>query len=252
MHLVHTIALAAQTATAAPRPHGLWHSITGWFAHMGLLVSNVAKPLGVWGLAGLALLDSALIPLPGGLIGWVVFYVAADGKNFLLCALVTAAMSTLGSLLPFYVGRIGGEAFLLKKINRERYERLRDRFERQEFLAIMLPAMSPPPVPLKLFEFCAGVFEMRVRNFLLALFAGKFIQFLVVALFALRYGTAASTIIQNAYRTHARAVLTVLGLLVFILLVWVVRRVFDRRRGTLLPIEEIVADDENRPRIVRE
>ncbi len=252
MHLVHIATLAAHTAGSTPKPHGVFHSVTGWFTHMGVLVSNTFKPLGIWGLAGLSLLDSALIPLPGGLIGWVVFYVAADGKNFFLCALVTALMSTLGSLLPFYVGRIGGEQFLLKKINRERYERLRDRFERQEFLAIMLPAMSPPPVPLKLFEFCAGVFEMRVRSFLLALFTGKFIQFLVVALFALRYGTAASSILQNAYRTHARSVLTVLGLLTFAVLLWVVRKVFDRRRGTVLPIEEEMSADGAHPRIVEE
>ncbi len=252
MHLVHLATIAANAVGPAAKPHGVWHSVTGWLAHFSLLVGNTFKPLGIWGLAGLSLLDSALIPLPGGLIGWVVFYVAADGKNFLLCAFVTAFMSTLGSLLPFYVGRIGGEQFLLKKINRQRYERLRDRFERQEFLAIMLPAMSPPPVPLKLFEFCAGVFEMRVRSFLLALFAGKFIQFLVVAIFALKYGTAAASMLQNAFHTHARTVLLVLGLLVVALLIWVVRKVFDRRRGTLLPIEEGDTDSEGSPRIIEE
>ena len=68
----------------------------------------------------------------------------------------------IGSLVPFAIGRAGGELFLLKRINRERYERIRDRFERQEFLAIMIPAMLPPPTPLKLFEFAAGVFEMKL------------------------------------------------------------------------------------------
>ncbi len=252
MHLHPIAVFASQAAGTVTKHRGPWHAVTGWVAHVGVLVSNFAKPLGVWGLGALALLDSALIPLPGGLIGWVVFYVAADGKNFFLCALVTAVASTLGSLLPFYVGRIGGEQFLLKKINRVRYERLRDRFERQEFLAIMLPAMSPPPIPLKLFEFCAGVFEMRVRSFLLALFAGKFIQFLIVALFALKYGTASRDILQNAFRTHARSVLLLVGLAVLALLVWVVRKVFDRRRGILLPIEETDASQQTRPHIVEE
>ena len=59
------------------------------------------------------------------------------------------------------MGRAGGELFLLKRINRERYERMRDKFERQEFMAIMIPAMMPPPMPIKLFEFAAGVFEMK-------------------------------------------------------------------------------------------
>ncbi len=238
MHLVHIATAVLQAAEPHSKPHGPWHAVTSWLAHFSLLVSNTFKPFGIWGLGGLSLLDSALIPLPGGLIGWVVFYVAADHLNFFLCALVTALASTLGSLLPYYVGRIGGEQFLLKKINRQRFEKMRDRFERQEFLAIMVPAMSPPPMPLKLFEFCAGVFEMRVRSFLLALFAGKFIQFLIVALFALKYGTAASSMLQNAYRQHAHTVLAVVGLLVFVLLVWVVRKVFDRRKGIPLPIED--------------
>lgn len=242
MHLAPIATLLLQTAATHAKPHGPWHAISGWLQHFSLLVSNTFKPFGIWGLAGLSLLDSALIPLPGGLIGWVVFYVAADHLNFFLCAFVTALASTLGSLLPYYVGRVGGEQFLLKKINRQRFEKMRDRFERQEFLAIMLPAMSPPPIPLKLFEFCAGVFEMRVRSFLLALFTGKFIQFLIVALFAIRYGTAASTMLQTAYRTHARVVLAAVGLLVFVLLIWVVRKVFDRRRGIALPIEEAAGE----------
>ena len=246
MHLSQMAALLLQAAEPHAKPHGVWHAITSWLQHLGKLVENTAKPFGIWGLAGLALLDSALVPLPGGLIGWVVFYVAVDHLSFFWCAFVTSLASTLGSLLPYYVGRVGGEQFLLKKINRARYEKMRDRFERQEFLAIMLPAMSPPPMPLKLFEFCAGVFEMRVRSFLLALFVGKFAQFLVVALFAVRYGTAANTIIQTAYRTHVRLVLAVVGLLGVVLLVWVVRKMFDRR-SVVLPIEE-----EQSARIVKE
>ena len=172
------VAFVAQTVAKAGQHHGAWHAVSGWLAHVAQIISDFAKPLGVWGLAALALLDSALIPLPGGLIGWVVFYVAADHKNFVLCAFVTAFCSTVGSLLPYYIGRLGGEQFLLKKINRERYERMRDRFESQEFLAIMLPAMSPPPVPLKLFEFCAGVFEMKPVTFLLATFHANESSFL--------------------------------------------------------------------------
>jgi membrane protein YqaA with SNARE-associated domain len=103
------------------------------------------KPLGVWGVGGLALLDSALIPIPGSMDGVIIGYVHAEPRKFFLYCLMAAAASTLGSLVPFYIGRAGGELFLLKRINRERYERMRDRFERQEFFAIMIPSMGPPP-----------------------------------------------------------------------------------------------------------
>ena len=130
------------------------------------------KPLGIWGLGGLALIDSGLFPLPTTMDGVVIGYVAVDHRKFLLYCLMAAGASAFGSLVPYYVGRAGGELFLLKRINRARYEQLRDRFERQEFMAIMIPAMMPPPMPIKLFEFGAGVFEMKPLPFLLAIFTG--------------------------------------------------------------------------------
>ena len=101
---------------------------------------------------------------------------------------MAAGASAVGSMIPYYVGRAGGELFLLKRINRERYEKMRDRFERQEFMAIMIPAMCPPPMPIKLFEFAAGVFEMKPLLFATAIFAGKFVQFMVCALITILYG----------------------------------------------------------------
>ncbi len=234
--LQDTAALAQHTA-ASGQHHGALYPITHGLARFGAWISHVFAPLGLWGLAGLALLDAALIPLPGGIVTWVVFYVAHEHRNALLCAVVASALSTLGSLLPFYIGRAGGEALLLRKVDRRRYERMRDRFERQEFLAILLPAMCPPPMPLKVFELAAGVFEMRLRSYASALFLGKLVQFLAVALLALHYGMATTAILQGGFRNHARSILLVLGLLLIVLAVWIVRRMFARR-GERLPIEE--------------
>src|ERR1700748_1533310 len=146
------------------------------------------KPLGVWGVGGLALIDSALIPIPVSMDAVVIGYVASDHSRWLAYSLIAALASSLGSLLPFYIGRAGGELFLLKRINRERYERLRDRFERQEFFAIMIPALGPPPTPLKVFQFAAGVFEMKPAQFMLATFLGKFVQFFIWSLLLLWFG----------------------------------------------------------------
>ncbi len=111
------------------------------------------KPLGVWGIGGLAVIDSSTIPVP--IDALLIDYVANDHKKFLLYCFMAALGSAVGSMLPYYLGRAGGELFLLKRINRQRYEQLRDRFEKQEFLAIMVPAMMPPPMPVKLFEFAS-------------------------------------------------------------------------------------------------
>lgn len=198
----------------------------------------VLKPLGIWGLGGLALLDSALIPIPGGLDGILTFYVQADPKKFLLFCLMGAFAAALGSLVPFYIGRAGGELFLLKRINRERYERLRDRFERQEFLAILIPSLGPPPTPLKVFQFAAGVFEMRPVPFLLATFIGKFIQFVVWSLLLIWFGPTILHTAKDAFHQHLGLVLSIAGLALLLLALYVARRIFDRRKGELLPMED--------------
>jgi membrane protein YqaA with SNARE-associated domain len=194
------------------------------------------KPLGVWGIGALAVIDSAAIPVP--IDALLIDYVAHDHERFLLYCFMGAFGSAVGSLLPYYLGRAGGELFLLKRINRQRYEQMRDRFEKQEFLAIMVPAMMPPPMPVKLFEFAAGVFEMKPVWFFSAILVGKFVRFLIWAIITITYGPAILGTIRRTIHDNLHWVAGLSGIVLVLLLVFVVRKVFDRRRGTKLPLEE--------------
>ena len=202
------------------------------------------KPLGIWGLGALALIDSGFFPIPVSMDGVLIGYVASDHRKFLLYCIMAAAASVLGSLVPYYVGRAGGELFLLKRINRDRYERMRDRFERQEFLAIMIPAMMPPPMPIKLFEFGAGVFEMKPLPFSLAIFLGKFIQFLVCALITVFYGPEIAQTARHMFRDHFGLVMAGVLALGLVVLFYVLRKLFDRRRGPRFPSEAVLETDD--------
>jgi membrane protein YqaA with SNARE-associated domain len=194
------------------------------------------KPLGVWGIGGLAVIDSAAIPVP--IDALLIDYVANDHARFLLYCFMAALGSAIGSMLPYYLGRAGGELFLLKRINRQRYEQMRDRFEKQEFLAIMIPAMMPPPTPVKLFEFAAGVFEMKPLWFFTAILVGKFVRFLIWAIITITYGPAILNTMTRAIHEHQHFVLGISGLILVALAIYVLRKVFDRRRGTSFPVEE--------------
>jgi membrane protein YqaA with SNARE-associated domain len=207
------------------------------------LIFLVLKPLGIWGLGGLSLIDSALFPIPVSMDAVLIGYVVSAPSKFILYCLMAAVASAIGSLVPYYVGRAGGELFLLKRINRERYERMRDRFESQEFLAIMIPTMLPPPTPVKLFEFAAGVFEMRPLPYVLAVFTGKFIQFMVCALLTIFFGPALFHTFLYEFHRHAAIALLVLGLMVLVLVIYIVRKAFDRRSRLRFPAE-IAADEE--------
>jgi membrane protein YqaA with SNARE-associated domain len=195
------------------------------------------KPLGIWGLGSLAFIDAGFFPLPTTMDGVVIGYVATNHGKFLLYCLMAATTSAIGSLIPYYVGRAGGELFLLKRINRARYESMRDRFERQEFLAIMIPAMLPPPMPIKLFEFGAGVFEMKPLPFTLAIFIGKFIQFLVCALITIFYGPEIAHTARRAVHEHPAGLLLIVSGVALAFAVYLLRKLFDKRRGTQFPIE---------------
>jgi len=194
------------------------------------------KPLGVWGIGALAVIDSSTIPVP--IDALLIDYVAHDHRRFLLYCFMAAFGSAVGSLLPYYLGRAGGELFLLKRINRERYERIRDRFERQEFFAIMIPAMLPPPTPLKLFEFAAGVFEMKPVAFVLAIFAGKFIQFLICSLLTIWFGPKLIHTMRHVLHRHMGSVIGIAVAGLMVLVFYMVRKIFDRRKGVVLPVEE--------------
>jgi membrane protein YqaA with SNARE-associated domain len=175
--------------------------------------------------------------------GVVIGYVANDHRKFLLYVLMAAAASAVGSLIPYYVGRAGGELFLLKRINRQRYEGLRDRFEHQEFMAIMIPAMMPPPMPIKLFEFAAGVFEMKPLPFATAIFCGKFVQFLICALITVFYGPEIAHTARIAVHEHLGIALGLVGAGVLWIFVYMLRKLFSVR-GAKFPMEEAAGQDE--------
>jgi len=180
--------------------------------------------LGAWGAGAIAILDSSSIPVPMDLI--LAGYIWADKSHFWLYALMAAIGSAIGGLLPYGLGRAGGELFLLKRINRQRYEAMRDRFEKQEFLAVMIPSMLPPPTPWKVFVFGAGVFEMKIVDFMLAVVAGRLIRWLVLSWLVLKLGPHAVDLVAH----HSLKVFViVIGLAVAGFAIWWLRR--KRTRG---------------------
>lgn len=178
--------------------------ILRWIAKWKYVALFLAK-FGVWGVGAVALLDSSTIPVPMDLI--LAGYVWADKSHFWLYCLMAAGGSAIGGLLPYGLGRAGGELFLLKHVNRERYERMRARFERQEFLAMMIPSMLPPPAPWKACVFAAGVFEMRVAPFMLSVFCGRMLRWLVLSLLVLKLGPGVVTVVQH----HGLVLLAIVG-----------------------------------------
>ena len=185
------------------------------------------KPLGLWGVGVVAVLDSSSIPVPMDLI--VAGYAWSDAHRFYLYVLMAAVGSAIGGLVPYFIGRAGGEIFLMKHIDRQRFERMRHRFEKQEFLALMIPSMLPPPTPWKLFVFASGVFEMRVVTFMLAVTAGRVVRWTVLSLLTIKYGPQIVHELTELMHRHLIATLVGLAVVLAVLAFLAIRKARGRR-----------------------
>jgi membrane protein YqaA with SNARE-associated domain len=191
---------------------------TAWVLHL-------LAPLGIWGVFAIAFADSALLGMPVDAI--VAYYVYQDHRRLLFYVLMASLGSTVGSIPLYIIGYLGGEKVLRKRISEERFLQIHQSFERHEFWALMFPGMLPPPMPFKVFVLGAAVFEMRFRDFLLAIFAGRFVRFLVLSLLVLWFGPQIVGVLGTIFRRHIYWVLAAVGLgLVAWLVVW-----WRKRRG---------------------
>ena len=174
------------------------HTYSEWIRHILL-------PLGPWGMLALAAVDGSFLGMPLDAI--FVYYVYTDRSRFLLYVLLGAAGSALGSIVLYVIGYTGGEVLLRKRLSAERFEKIHESFDRHEFWALMFPAMLPPPTPFKIVVLAAAAFEMNFGHFLLAIFAGRFLRFLIEALLTLWFGPQIVTLTGNAFAHHFVAIL---------------------------------------------
>jgi membrane protein YqaA with SNARE-associated domain len=181
-------------------------------------ILQLLGPLGIWGVFAIAFADSALLGMPVDAI--VAFYVYRDHRQLLFYVVMASLGSALGSIPLYVIGYLGGEKVLRKRISEERFQQIHRSFERHEFWALMFPGMLPPPMPFKIFVLGAAVFEMRFRDFMVAIFAGRFVRFLVLSLLTLWFGPQIVGLVGALFRRHFYWVLAVVGLGVLIWLLW--------------------------------
>jgi len=177
------------------------------------------KPLGAWGVLAIAALDGAFLGLPMDAV--VAGYVYQDRARFFLYALMASVGSALGSIVIYGIGYKGGEELLRKRISPERFEKIHAAFDKHPFWSLMFPAMLPPPTPFKLFVLAAAVSEMGFVRFLLAIFSGRMVRFLILGLLTIRFGPDVVQLLGTLFRTHYYWVLLALAAG---LVVWLVTR----------------------------
>ncbi len=169
------------------------HALKGWKAFVATLLS--------WGPPGLfllSILDSAGLPVIGGVDFLLVAIAARHPNQAYFAALCAIGGSLLGSSVLFGIARKGGELLLARYITSRRGRRMHSWFERYGLVTVFIPALSPLPLPMKIPVFCAGALEVRWSFFLGVVLAARTLRYFALAFLGLRYGQMTFTLL----RTH--------------------------------------------------
>ena len=180
-------------------------------------IYGFALAIGGPGLFVIAFLDSSFISLPQINDILVVLMVTAN-KPWMP---YYAAMATLGSIAGcytiYFLAEKGGEAFLKRRMRAGHTERILSLYRRHGLLALIVPALLPPPAPFKLFVLMAGVAKVPPLQFVLAIAVGRGLRYVVVGLLAIWYGDLALELMRTRGRDVA---LWLAGFLVLMAVAW--------------------------------
>jgi membrane protein YqaA with SNARE-associated domain len=150
-----------------------------------------ARAIGGPGILVVAFLDSSFLSLPE-INDFLLIWMVTRHKPLML---YYATMATLGSvagcLTLYYLGWRGGEALLRKRFHDRHLSRAMRLSQRYGALAIIVPALLPPPAPFKVFVLIAGVAHVKPSTFAVSVAIGRGVRYFGLGLLALWYGDAA-------------------------------------------------------------
>jgi membrane protein YqaA with SNARE-associated domain len=198
----------------------LWDKITsGLAASKDFLIAY-----GPLGLFGIALLDSALIPLPGG--PDVVMILLSKGRPNWMPIYAAAATfgSVTGCVILYYISRKAGRR-ALARFSEKKQARVKQLIDRYDVLSVLVASILPPPFPFKLFVITGGVFRLSVVRFAVAIAFGRAFRFLLEGYLAAYYGDQAETLFKQYFPWIS------IGLAILIISVFVGRRWLRKRRS---------------------
>ena len=183
-------------------------------------VEALALALGAPGLFLVAFLDSSLLSLPEIADLLVVWMVTRHKSRLVLYTLSATVGSIAGCLLLYYIGKKGGDALIRKRFSSATVDRSLATFRRYGIMAVLIPSLLPPPAPFKIFVLLAGVADITVTRFTVAIAIGRGARYFIEGLLAVRYGDRAVTFMhENAATVSFAAVALLLaGLVAYI--VW--------------------------------
>ncbi len=182
-------------------------------------IQALALTMGAPGILLVAFLDSSILSLPEIADLLVIWMVTSHRSRFLLYVTCATVGSLAGCLVLYYIGKKGGEALMRRRFSSTSIDRTLATFRRHGVMAVLVPAILPPPAPFKIFVLLAGVADISVTRFGTAILIGRGARYFVEGLLALWYGERAMVFMRDHGPAVALGVVAVLvaGFIVYLL-----------------------------------
>lgn len=205
-----------------------------FLVHYKVWIMAVLAPLGgIKAVFLVAFIDASFFGIP--LDPVIAYYVAIDPRRAIGYAVIASLGSAIGSTVPYLIGYKGGEALVVKKIGQQRFARMHALSEKYGDMALIIPALMPPGFPFKVFELMAGVTEMRYLHFLLSIFVGRLLRFIIIGVLVIAYGPEILSFLITAFQHHRGLTFAVVAAIVAAIVLIV-------RLSTSRPAPETEAD----------
>lgn len=144
--------------------------------------------LGPAGVLVLAIMDSAGIPIVGGVDLLLVTIAALDHSSAYWGAAAAATGSMIGSSILFWIARKGGQAYLSRFTAKGKGARLKEWFLEYGLLTVFVPALVIVPMPMKIPVISAGALGVSPVAFLLVIAAARLPRYLFLAWLGTKLG----------------------------------------------------------------
>jgi len=179
-----------------------------------LWVQEVLIPfLGAPGIFIAAFLDSSFLSIPEVNDFLMVTSCSAHPERAWLYVSMTTLGSLAGCSVLWWLGKRGGEGFLVRRFGPARVEQTRERFKRWDVLALAIPSLLPPPMPFKIFVLSAGVFGIPYRRLALTLIVARGFRYIFWGSMGIVYGDEALELLRSVDRWFGDRMSLILTLL---------------------------------------
>jgi membrane protein YqaA with SNARE-associated domain len=178
-------------------------------ARISAWILAFTKGIGGFGIFIIAFLDSSFLSFPVVTDATIISMVAGHRERVFYYASMATLGSVAGCTALYLVAKKGEQAFLKKRFHAKSIDWATKLMQKYGMLALLVAGLLPPPAPFKLFVLLAGVAELPLHTFMLAIAVGRGVRYFGEGILALMWGRAA----LNYVHENGRGVALTFGIL---------------------------------------